>query len=105
MSSIQASYDTYLHRGARAKRRHKPKPPHPQPPFRFRDLPLEIRNEIYHFCLADLSRTAIEPVEGYEVDYTEMTKTLKMITLFSSYRVAPAGRQTRARQLGASTCS
>ena len=34
----------------RAKHPNNPKPP-PQPPFRFRQLPLNVRNEIYHLCL------------------------------------------------------
>lgn len=70
MSSIQGSYNTYPHSGTRAKRRHNPKPPRPQPPFRFRDLTLEVRNEIYHVCLVDYVKTLIEPVEGYEDDYS-----------------------------------
>ena len=37
-----------------------PKQSQPQAPFRFRDLPLEIRNEIYHLCLVDDVEVAIE---------------------------------------------
>lgn len=70
MSSIHASYSKYPQSGTRAKRRRKPKPSRPQPAFRFRDLPLEIRNEVYRVCLVDHVKTAIQPVEGYEDDYT-----------------------------------
>ena len=69
MSSIQASYNTHPHSSTRTKRRHKPKPPRPQPPFRFRDLPLEIRNEIYQVFFVDHMKTVVEPMEGYEEDY------------------------------------
>ena len=67
MSSIQATYNTNSHSGTRAKTRHKPKPLS-RPPFRFRDLPLEIRNETYHMCLVDHVNKAIE-MEGTHDDY------------------------------------
>lgn len=51
-----------------AKRTRKPKPPPPQPPFRFRHLPLEIRNKIYHLCLVDEKEIAIEAEEVLDWD-------------------------------------
>lgn len=51
MSSVLASYDTNPHSDTRLS----------QPPFRFRELPIEIRNEVYHLCLVDHKQTAIEP--------------------------------------------
>lgn len=52
-------------------RPYKLKRPRPQPPFRFRDLPLEIRNEIYRLCLVDDVKIAIEEKDQdgfYDVD-------------------------------------
>lgn len=58
-----------------AERPHKPKRPGPQPPFRFCNLPSEIRNKIYRLCLVDDVKIGIEEKEQdgfYDMDGYEM---------------------------------
>lgn len=89
MSSIQASYNTNPHGGTRAKNRHESKPALPQPPFRFRDLPLEICNEIYRLCLVDEEKIAIESVRNYDGDMSgndEHSDNDKSVQLIPSRR-------------------
>lgn len=72
MSSSKLDCRKVSHSRTPAKHPRKPKRPSPQTAFRFRDLPLEMRNEIYHLCFTVDGKIAIEVKPFYDAGTTKL---------------------------------